>query len=579
MINNDDSNKEQVLHMNQRNKDLLQAIIDYSRAVIYVKDIYGEYILVNKLYEEIFELEKDEVIGKTDFDIFSPDIANRFIVNDQLVMESKTSMMFEETTVYNGVERSYITNKFPYYNSKGELEGVCGISTDITERLEALRAIEFREANYRTLVSNIQGVVYRCSTTADWKMHFMSEYIYNLTGYPASDFIMNSVRTFASIIHPEDRYKVEKKVYDGLNRKETYFIQYRIMHKDGTIRWVHEKGCGYYTKGEKNAKWLDGVIVDITPQVQLTEALSTQNEMLIKEIEKRKIYEKGLHDLKEELEIRIVERTKSIEEANIRLQETLDKLKKTQEQVVENRKMSAIGSLVKGICHEISSPLGASLTISTYIQDALKEINNLFTTHTISEEELVARLSEISDAVVSEVDYIGKGIQIIDKLRLISSDRAEHNFLPLKLKPLLESVLKDVEKLKGNKNIEVKLTCREDVVIESSAELIKQVMKILLINSLYHGFEDRDRGVLTIVVKGYDDEVIITYSDNGKGIEKEDLTRIFDPFFTTRMGAMSGLDLYALHVIVTQKLMGGVSCQSPTNQGAQFIIKLPNTIG
>ncbi len=340
-----------------------------------------------------------------------------------------------------------------------------------------------------------------------------------------------------------------------------------------------KKGVVTIPKVKKNAKWLDGVIVDITPQVQLTEALSTQNEMLIKEIEKRKIYEKGLHDLKEELEIRIVERTKSIEEANIRLQETLDKLKKTQDQVVENRKMSAIGSLVKGICHEISSPLGASLTISTYIQDALKEINNLFNAHTISEEELVARLSEISDAVTSEVDYIGKGIQIIDKLRLISSDRAEHNFLPLKLQPLLESVLQDVEKLKGNKNIGVKLTCREDVVIESSAELIKQVMKILLINSLYHGFEDRDSGVLTVSVKAYDDEVVITYSDNGKGIEKEDLTRIFDPFFTTKMGAMSGLDLYALHVIVTQKLMGGVSCQSPTNHGAQFTIKLPNTLG
>ncbi len=58
MINNDDSNKEEVLHMNQRNKDLLQAIIDYSRAVIYVKDVYGEYILVNKLMKRYLNLKK-----------------------------------------------------------------------------------------------------------------------------------------------------------------------------------------------------------------------------------------------------------------------------------------------------------------------------------------------------------------------------------------------------------------------------------------------------------------------------------------------------------------------------------------
>ena len=90
----------------------------------------------------------------------------------------------------------------------------------------------------------------------------MSDEVENLTGYKTSDFINNSIRSFASIIHSEDIEKVEQCVLRALNERAPYTIEYRILTSTGETRWVFEKGQGVY--GGDQLKFLDGVILDIT---------------------------------------------------------------------------------------------------------------------------------------------------------------------------------------------------------------------------------------------------------------------------------------------------------------------------
>ncbi|MBR9979171.1 MAG: PAS domain-containing protein [Bacteroidetes bacterium] len=114
---------------------------------------------------------------------------------------------------------------------------------------------------FRTLVANIPGAVYRCANDAFWTMEFMSEQIEEISGYPASEFIGNAVRSYKSIVHPEDVIKVINAVNDSLNARIPYMIDYRIKHRDGSIRQVYERGTGVHTE-DGTLLWLDGVIFD-----------------------------------------------------------------------------------------------------------------------------------------------------------------------------------------------------------------------------------------------------------------------------------------------------------------------------
>jgi PAS domain S-box-containing protein len=118
---------------------------------------------------------------------------------------------------------------------------------------------------YQALVANIPGAVYRCANDPEWTMEFMSDQIEVISGYPASDFIHNAVRSYASIISHDDVFHVVECVNKGLEEAKPYLIDYRITHRDGSLRWVSEKGRGVFSK-DGDLLWLDGVIFDVTDQ-------------------------------------------------------------------------------------------------------------------------------------------------------------------------------------------------------------------------------------------------------------------------------------------------------------------------
>jgi histidine ammonia-lyase len=124
---------------------------------------------------------------------------------------------------------------------------------------------------FRALVANIPGVVYRCACDAEWTMRFFSDHIEQLIGYPAEDFIGNRRRSYGSIIHPEDRVAVVDVIEAALDRGDPYSLQYRLIHADGTPRWVAEHGQAVLDE-HGDRQWLDGVILDISEHKRAEEA-------------------------------------------------------------------------------------------------------------------------------------------------------------------------------------------------------------------------------------------------------------------------------------------------------------------
>ena len=154
-------------------------------------------------------------------------------------------------------------------------DGRTGYLLDITRHVTAMEELRVSEERFRTLLLNIPGAMYRCAAKSNWDMEFISDNIETISGYPASDFIESRVRTFASVIHPEDRQAVELGVDEALGRREPFILEYRITRADGRVAWVYEKGQGVFGP-DGEVLWLDGAIFDITERKLLQQELARQ---------------------------------------------------------------------------------------------------------------------------------------------------------------------------------------------------------------------------------------------------------------------------------------------------------------
>jgi PAS domain S-box-containing protein len=134
------------------------------------------------------------------------------------------------------------------------------------------------EERHRTLVSNIPGIVYRCELDDDWTMLYLSDRFQDITGYPSSDIIANQIRSYESIIHPDDRKSVRDGVTSGVEQKKPFTLEYRILHANGGVRWVQENGQAILDQ-DGRIRYLDGVIHDITEQRIAEDALRQSEQM------------------------------------------------------------------------------------------------------------------------------------------------------------------------------------------------------------------------------------------------------------------------------------------------------------
>lgn len=121
----------------RRREAQLDAILDNSTAVIWLKDRKGRYMLVNRRFEELFHVQRETLVGKTDYDIFPSYLADGYRANDRRVLKDRRPLELEEVTPQEDGDHTYMTVKFPLLDDAGDPYGVCGISTDITARKHA----------------------------------------------------------------------------------------------------------------------------------------------------------------------------------------------------------------------------------------------------------------------------------------------------------------------------------------------------------------------------------------------------------------------------------------------------------
>jgi PAS domain S-box-containing protein len=150
---------------------------------------------------------------------------------------------------------------------------------DISDLANTRRELARRETYLQTLVDNVPGVTYRCEYDEQWTMEFMSGAVEELTGYPPEGFIENRERSYASVIHPEDRDHVREVITEAVENQEPFEIDYRIRRADGEVRWVFERGQAIFEQ-DGSVTCLSGVILDHTERTSAVNELEEREELL-----------------------------------------------------------------------------------------------------------------------------------------------------------------------------------------------------------------------------------------------------------------------------------------------------------
>ena len=129
----------------------MQAIIEGTTELIFVKDVAGKYLMINAAGAQVLGRSVSEVIGRYDQELLTEEVLERVRNGDRLVLESGKAQTYEDSSQVAGDTRTFLTTKAPYRDAQGTIIGVIGISLDITDRKFANEALASSEARFRTI--------------------------------------------------------------------------------------------------------------------------------------------------------------------------------------------------------------------------------------------------------------------------------------------------------------------------------------------------------------------------------------------------------------------------------------------
>ncbi len=259
-VNIDITERKQIESVLQQSQELLQNIIDNSDTNIYVKDIEGHYLLINRRIEERYHLSKEQVLGKTDAEIFPQtplEQRTEWRENDDLVILAQTPVQSEEIIVEDDGVRTYLSTKFPLRNNDGVVYAVCGMSTDITDRKNIEKTLRHSEQAFRDLADAIPQIVFTANELD--KSYYYNKRWFEFTGlHPVSSY----PESWLEKIHPDDVAGINKAWEKATREKAVFIAQYRLLGTNGVYRWHLGRATPIVDSEGNITKWY-GTATDI----------------------------------------------------------------------------------------------------------------------------------------------------------------------------------------------------------------------------------------------------------------------------------------------------------------------------
>ncbi|PCI27160.1 MAG: histidine kinase [SAR324 cluster bacterium] len=264
-----------------------------------------------------------------------------------------------------------------------------------------------------------------------------------------------------------------------------------------------------------------------------------------------------------------------ISDQNAELESTLQQLKEMQRQVIIREKLASLGRLVAGIAHEINTPVGNSVTGTSYLATQIEKLRQNYSKGNVTKQQFEHFL-EKSEKVVSQILFnLERTGELIEGFKQVAIDQVTGEKRCFNIYKCLNAVLLSFTPKLNALGHKLTFDCPKDLEMEGYPSTLFQIVSALVFNSCQHGFDEGVQGKLLVRLQHQGEDVSLLYSDNGKGIPEEDLTQIFDPFFTTqRGGGRMGLGLHIIYHLV-QRMEGSLDCQNNPKGGVSFTVTFP----
>jgi signal transduction histidine kinase len=295
----------------------------------------------------------------------------------------------------------------------------------------------------------------------------------------------------------------------------------------------------------------------------------------------RRLYleEQALND---QLESRVAQRTLELEGANESLTQNILELERMRSELVQAEKLSALGTMVAGISHELNTPLGNAILSTSTMKEHLDNLEASFREGPMRRKQLEAYFSDQRQLVALVERCIKRATTLISSFKDVAIDQASQRRREFDLALVVNETIDTLRPRYRGEPWDITIDIADGIVLDSYPGPVEQIITNLVINCVTHGFEGRASGVIGITahleapVDVRAQQVVLTISDNGVGIDPANLDRVFEPFFTTKLGkGGSGLGLNIVHRIATTILGGSISVSSTAAQGTRFVLRIP----
>lgn len=359
-----------------------------------------------------------------------------------------------------------------------------------------------------------------------------NEEMARIFGYETADEIM-ALSSVLKLLAPDERESV-KRQYESRDEGKPAPQEYEVkcLRKDGSVFWVSNRVFRIDWSGEP----------------------AVCSSMF--EITKRRQAEEEIRRLNDGLEQRVVQRTEELAQSNMQLTDAMTELQIAQNRIVQAEKLTALGTLMAGVAHEINNPL---MGIQNYVDYARR--------HAVTEK---------SKSVLGKADREIQRVESIITNMLTYARPSSDRLLHLDLNDIIENTIALLQLDLTNNEIMLETNISETLPrVKGRSDGLQQVLLNLLINARDAMSDCSNKRVCITARYDHNNMVIIDVEDSGSGVPEAVMAKIFDPFFSTKPpGSGTGMGL-AVSKQIIESFGGELLCKKRQNNGAIFSICLP----
>lgn len=517
LVKKNEKLKKEIAHRKQMENELIKTERKYKNLFetapdsIFIINLNGVVTSCNLKTVEMSGYTKDHIVGRhfSELDFLPSKNLPEYKKVFSQARRGKIVEPFEIVIIQKDGTILFADIRFSPLRQNGELVGFLAISRDITEQKKAQKKLEESETRYRSLVEqSIQGLI----VIKNLQIIYANPAFSRISGYSREELLLFSLDDIKNLLHPEDREYAWNHLQQRLEEEVLSQYEFRIIRKDGEVRWVQIHASNIQYGGEPAVQT---AIMDIT------------------ELKRAKI---KLKEYSKELEKMVEKRT--------------EKLRNAQAELVRKERLAMLGQLAGSVGHELRNPLGV-ISNSAYF--------------------LRMRSKDDDEKIQKHLDIIERSIKKADKIisDLLNFSRIKE---PIRTSSNINHIIKDaLDRIKIPEDIIVNTDLDESIPnIQVDPDQIQQVSSNIINNAIQ---AMPDGGELKIKTVSDKDRIFIVVKDTGEGIPKEHIENIMKPLFTTRKKGI-GLGLAIVKSIIDGH-NGDIDIESTKGKGTKITIKLP----